>query len=283
MCIRDRAVAARRGAVVSLDPRALEVPRRLRAERERIKAQLSVAREAQMRMLPAAPPKLPGFQLAASCRPAKEVGGDLYDFIPFDGEHQGQWGIALGDVSGKGMVASLYMTLTKGLLLAAAERTDDPCAMLADVNRGLYQESDRNIFVTLWYGILDPATRRLRHVRAGHNPALWRRAERGETVALKPPGFALGGTSSKLFNRLLKEEEITLEEGDGLFIYSDGLTEAMNAEFEEYGDERLAQAIARTDGLSAERAQNAILADVHAFIGDAQQHDDMTMVVLRVA
>jgi serine phosphatase RsbU (regulator of sigma subunit) len=284
---------AARGDTTPLSVRDLEVPRRLRAERERIKAQLSVAREAQMRMLPAAPPQIPGFELAASCQPAKEVGGDLYDFIPLAVEDAGgngeggvpsrSLGIALGDVSGKGMVASLYMTLTKGLLLAAAERTTDPCAMLADVNRGLYQESERNIFVTLWYGVLDPATRSLRHVRAGHNPALWRRSERTETVALRPPGFALGGTSSKLFNRLLKEEQIQLESGDGLFIYSDGLTEAMNDQMEEYGDDRLEAAIARTDGLSADRALNAILADVHAFIGDAPQHDDMTLVVLRVA
>ena len=277
------AAASRRPGVNLLDPRDLGVPRRLRAQRERIKAQLSVAREAQMRMLPARPPELPGLSIAASCRPAREVGGDLYDFIPLE---DGRWAVTVGDVSGKGMVASLYMTLTKGLLLAAAEHLTSARTALGEVNKGLYRQCDKSTFVTLWYGILDPGQGSLTYLRAGHNPPLLRRAARNgkpaETVPLRPPGLGLGLADTPIFDGVAKEETLKLAPGDALFVYSDGLPEAMDPERQEYGDDRLAAAVARTDGLSAEQARDAILADVTAFMGSAPQHDDMTLVVLRL-
>ena len=256
----------------------LAVERRLRAERELLRAQLSVAREAQTRMLPAAPPAIPGLTVAAAFRPAREVGGDLYDFVPLAG---GRWGLAVGDVSGKGMVASIYMTLTKGLLLAAAEHRDGPLDILREVNRGLRRETDRGTFVTLAYGVVDPATGRWCHARAGHNPVLWRRARRFETVGLRPRGLALGVVPDAAFAAAMAEDERTLEPGDALFLYSDGLTEAMDEERQEYGEVRLRAAIGRTDGLDARAAREVVLADVMAFMGEAPQHDDLTLVVLR--
>ncbi len=255
----------------------LAFERRLQAERERIKAQLEIAREAQLRMLPSAPPGLPGWQIAVACRPAREVGGDFYDFVPA-GE---RWGITLGDVSGKGMVASLYMTFTKGLVLAAAEHCTSPAEILSEVNHGLHANTERSTFVTLWYGLLDPATGELCSVRAGHNPPLWRRAATGDTVEVRPPGLPLGAVKSALFARGLGEETIRLAPGDTLFVYSDGLSEAMDEEKEEYGTERLLAAVAAADGLSAEAARDHVLADVDVFTGNAPQHDDMTLLVLR--
>lgn len=274
-----RALARLFGSMEDLIPiEKLQPLRRVRAERERIKAQLSVAQEAQRRMLPGTPPEIPGWSLSAICRPAQEVGGDLYDFVP---AADGKWAVLVGDVSGKGMVASLYMTLTKGSLLAAGEFLTDPGAVLREVNGDLHQLTERSTFVTLWYGLLDPETGQLDCVRAGHNPPLWRRFESQGTVSLRPKGLPLGAVGSRLFGSSLGQESVFLEPGDALFIYSDGLTEAMNGQQQEYGEDRLTETVARTDGLSAPLARDMVLADVDAFIGGAPQHDDMTLVVLR--
>ncbi|MCH9650048.1 MAG: PP2C family protein-serine/threonine phosphatase [Deltaproteobacteria bacterium] len=267
------------GATEDLIPaEKLRPLRRVRAERERIKAQLTVAQEAQRRMLPETPPEIPGWSLAAICRPAQEVGGDLYDFVPAE---DGKWAVLVGDVSGKGMVASLYMTLTKGSLLAAGECLTDPGAVLREVNGDLHQITERSTFVTLWYGLLDPETGQLDCVRAGHNPPLWRRFESQSTVSLRPKGLPLGAVASGLFGSSLGQESVRLEPGDALFVYSDGLTEAMNSQQQEYGEDRLTAIVASTDGLSASEARDKVLADVDTFIGGAPQHDDMTLVVLR--
>ncbi|MDY7094757.1 MAG: PP2C family protein-serine/threonine phosphatase [Acidobacteriota bacterium] len=265
------------GPPPQLEPGDLALQRQLRGQRERIRMQLELAREAQSRMLPPAPPDLQGVEISALCVPAREVGGDLYDFIP----NSGRWGLVVGDVSGKGMVASLYMTLTKGLLLAATEHLSRPAEVLAEVNRGLHEASERSVFVTLFYGLLDPASGRLCHVRAGHNPVLWRRAARGETVLLQPPGLPLGATGEAMFSSVLVEEELVMEPGDALVLYTDGVTEAMDEDKRQYDDHRLLAAVSRTDGLSAERARDVLLADVRAFMDESRQHDDLTLVVVR--
>lgn len=265
------------GSPPQLEAGDLALQRQLRGQRERIRMQLELAREAQSRMLPPAPPDLQGVEISAVCLPAREVGGDLYDFIP----NSGRWGLVVGDVSGKGMVASLYMTLTKGLLLAATEHLSRPVEVLAEVNRGLHEASERSVFVTLFYGLLDPASGRLCHVRAGHNPVLWRRASRGETVLLQPPGLPLGATGDAMFSTVLAEEELVMEPGDALVLYTDGVTEAMDEDKQQYDDHRLLAAVGRTDGLSAERARDVLLADVRAFMDESRQHDDLTLVVVR--
>ena len=268
---------ARQAPEELLGREALALTPRHWAQRERIRAQLQVAWEAQARMLPASPPAIPGWSLAANCQPAREVGGDLYDFIAIGD----RWAISQGDVSGKGMVASLFMTLTKGLLLAATEYLERPAEVLAAVNDGLYRETDRDIFVTLWYGLLDPEGGRLVHARAGHNSVLWRRSGRGETAALQPKGLAAGVVNSATFSRILEDEEVQLEPGDGLFIYTDGISEAMDGQRAEYGLERLESVIGRTDGMAAQEALDYVLADVRDFCGDAPVHDDLTLIVVR--
>ncbi len=260
-----------------LSPESLALTPRHRAQREQIRAQLQVAREAQARMLPAHPPTIPGWSLAARCQPAQEVGGDLYDFVPIGD----RWAISQGDVSGKGMVASLFMTLTKGLLLAATEYLEKPSEVLSAVNEGLYRETDRDIFVTLWYGLLDPANGRLIHARAGHNSVLWRRPTLGETVALLPKGLAAGAVKSSTFSLILEDEEVFLEPGDALFVYTDGISEAMDENREEYGLDRLEEIVGQTDGMAAQEALDHVLADVRAFCGQAPVHDDLTLIVIR--
>ncbi len=269
---------ALRGKVAAVDF-SRENARPRRTQRERMQAEMQIARRAQIGMLPRAVPEIANLSIAAVCDPAREVGGDLYDFLRLP---DGRWGIAVGDVSGKGMGAAYYMALTKGLLSGAAEGRAAPIETLGQVNRALYEISARDVFVTMFYGVLDPPTGTLTFVRAGHNPVLWRRAESGEILLPCPPGIALGANAGPLFERTLRAKQIDLEPGDALFFYSDGITEAMNERHEEYGEDRLLQAVARTDGLDAERSRDLILEDVASFVGQAPPHDDITLVVLRV-
>jgi serine phosphatase RsbU (regulator of sigma subunit) len=267
-----------RGREVRLEEEFPQLVASNRLERERLLAEFDVARRAQERLLPDATPTVPGFEIAAVCRPAREVGGDLYDFIQFP---DGRLGIVVADVSGKGVPASLYMTLTKGLLASVSENHDEPAAILREVNLHLYQASRKKIFVTLLYGILDPATRQFTYARAGHNPPVWWSAAEGKTRMLSAPGIGLGLNAGRLFDRTLQVEQIALEPRDLLILYSDGITEAMNERLEEYGEERLRMVASHSDGRRAESTRDALLKDVSAFLGRMAPQDDQTLIVVK--
>jgi Stage II sporulation protein E (SpoIIE) len=254
-------------------------PLSTRPDRERLKAELNVARLAQQRMLPDEPPKIDGLDIAAVCQPSKEVGGDLYDFIPLP---DGKLAIVVADVSGKGVPASLYMTLTKGLLDSVLEDATDPGEALREVNRHLYEVCRRRVFVTLFLGVIDPAGKTLVYARAGHNPAVYRRASEHTTLVLKSSGIGLGLNSGKIFDTSLKVATLQLESNDTLLFYSDGITEAMNGKNEEYGEERLMTIVNGFDGMKAEDACKLVMADVERFLGSVQPQDDQTMVVVRI-
>lgn len=249
-----------------------------RDERERLRAEFGVAQRAQQQMLPDAPPQIPGLDIAAVCHPSKEVGGDLYDFLSWP---DGKLGVVVADVSGKGVPASLYMTLTKGLLESVSEATSDPGEILREVNRHLYEVCRRKMFVTLFLGVIDPATKRLTYARAGHNPTVFRRPS-GETRLLRANGIGLGLNSGKIFDQTLKVETIQLAADDKLFFYSDGITEAMNPENEEYGEERLMGLAERLDSAGASEARDVVLSDVKQFLDSNQPQDDQTLVIIKV-
>jgi serine phosphatase RsbU (regulator of sigma subunit) len=273
-------VVAWRGHSISQDAFAPLINAQPGAERERLKADLEVASRAQQQMLPDEPPQLPGYDIAAICRPSKDVGGDLYDFINLP---DGRLGIVVADVSGKGVPAALYMTLTKGLLASVAEEQSDPGAILREVNRHLYEACRKKVFVTLFLGVLDPATRTLTYARAGHNPTVWRSPRQNTTELLRPSGMGLGLNQGKIFNTTLKVAQLQLAPQDALFFYSDGITEAMNAKQEEYGEERLMALAEKTDTLKAGAALASVMADVSAFLGSIAPQDDQTLVVLKVS
>ncbi|HQR33986.1 MAG TPA: PP2C family protein-serine/threonine phosphatase [Blastocatellia bacterium] len=249
-----------------------------RDERERLKAEFNVAQRAQQQMLPDAPPQIPGLEIAAICLPSKEVGGDLYDFLPLP---DGKLGIVVADVSGKGVPASLYMTLTKGLLESVSETTSDPGEILREVNRHLYEVCRRKMFVTLFLGVIDPVTKRLMYARAGHNPTVFRRPF-GETKLLSAGGIGLGLNRGKIFDQTLKVETLQLAANDKLFFYSDGITEAMNPKNEEYGEERLMDLAERLDEVGANEARDVVLDDVKQFLASNQPQDDQTLVVVKI-
>jgi hypothetical protein len=250
-----------------------------RSERERLRAEFDVARRAQQQMLPDAPPRIDGFEIAAVCQPSKEVGGDLYDFILLP---EGKLGIVVADVSGKGVPASLYMTLTKGLLDSVSEEKTDPGDILREVNRHLYEVCRRKMFVTLFLGVIDPVRKTLDYARAGHNPTIFRKASDRTIGLLKSSGMGMGLNQGKVFDKSLKVDSLILEPQDMLFFYSDGITEAMNAKNEEYGEERLISITSKVDGLKAEEARDMIMTDVKKFLGPTLPQDDQTLVVVRV-
>ncbi|MBO0720169.1 MAG: PP2C family protein-serine/threonine phosphatase [Blastocatellia bacterium] len=250
-----------------------------RSERERLKAELSVARLAQERILPGEPPQLDALDIAAVCLPSREVGGDLYDFIPMP---DGKLGIVVADVSGKGVPASLYMTLTKGLLDSVLQDIADPGEALRLVNRHLYKVCGRKVFVTLFLGIIDPAEKSLVYARAGHNPTVFRRASEQSTLFLKSPGMGLGLNDGKIFDTTLKVSRLQLEPNDTLLFYSDGITEAMNEKNEEYGEERLMKISDKFDGVRACQACALVMEDVKSFLGPIHPQDDQTIVIVRV-
>ncbi|MGA9115900.1 MAG: PP2C family protein-serine/threonine phosphatase [Bacteroidota bacterium] len=250
------------------------------SERVRMAKELEIARKVQMSLLPKANPSAEGFDIAGACIPALEVGGDYYDFVQLPDR---RIGIAIGDVSGKGVPAAIYMTLTKGILQSHAEDNLSPRAVLSRVNSLMYRTIDRNSFVSMFYAILDPVRTSIRFARAGQCPLIMAQRPGREISFLTPRGMALGLEKGKVFDAVLEEQEAELQRGDVLLFYTDGFTEARNASGEEFGEERLLEALGRHRMRPAADILKGICEDVGAFTGGAPQHDDMTMVVVRVS
>ncbi len=248
--------------------------------RERLKAEFTDARQAQQRLLPDVPPALAGYDITALCAPATDVGGDLYDFHSLP---DGRTLFSVADVSGKGMPAALYMTLCKGVLASVCEETSDVERIASLSNLHIYAAGtrgrrDRRVFVTAVLAALRPETGEIELVRAGHNPPLLVRNADGISF-LKPSGIAFGMAAARVFDPRLGRETVVLAPGDLLLLYSDGITEAMDREQDQFGEERLVEAL-REPADSATLCARIVDA-VNTFAAGAPQHDDMTLVVIR--
>ncbi|MEN8200493.1 MAG: GAF domain-containing SpoIIE family protein phosphatase [Thermodesulfobacteriota bacterium] len=242
---------------------------------ERVRRELEIANDIQLSFLPSQVATVQGLDLAAFFLPAKEVGGDFYDFIELPDD---KLGIVIADVAGKGIPAALYMALSRALIRAcsAHEPTDITKAVL-QTNMLIQECSAADIFVTLFYAIYDPASSRLRYVRAGHNFPILYKQSAGQCLNLEGKGVALG-----MFADIpLEEKEILLEEGDIVVFYTDGVTEAINSKKEEFGTERLTQLLAASKDKTAAEVVDRIQRGVVEFAGDEQQFDDVTLVVLK--
>ena len=247
--------------------------------REKLNREIEIAREVQERLFPQRLPEIAGLNYFGRCRTALGVGGDYYDFLALP---DGKLGVALGDISGKGIAAALTMASLQASLRADALRAgNDLASLISRVNGMLYDASTEDRYATLFYAQYDPATHLLSYVNAGHCPPILLR--RGEKTGAVERLDQAGGTVVGLLPECAYEQaEVSLAPGDLLVIYTDGFSEAMSPDLTEWGEERLIRAIAACDGLPAKDTIAKIMQAADAFASGAPQSDDMTLVILRV-
>ena len=247
------------------------------AEKERIGAELNVATQIQADMLPRIFPAFPErseFDIYASMTPAKEVGGDFYDFFLVDDDHLA---MVIADVSGKGVPAALFMVIAKTLLKNAVQMGLSPKAALEKVNNQLCENNEAEMFVTVWLGVYEISTGKLTAANAGHEYPAIRRAN-GEFELFKDRhGFVLAGME----NARYREYELEIGAGDTLFVYTDGVAEATDSTNTLYGTDRMLAALNRNRDLDSEALLHQVKADIDCFVGSAPQFDDITMLALQ--
>ena len=247
---------------------------RVTQEKEQIKAELSIAADIQASMLPREFPHRKEFELFATMTPAKEVGGDFYDFFMAD---ENNLALVIADVSGKGVPASLFMAISKALIKNRAIMGGSPAEILADVNGQLCEGNEAGLFVTVWLGLLDINTGKVRASNAGHEyPAVFKNGE-GWSLMKSKHSPAVATMEGMKF----REYEFDLKAGDLLYLYTDGVAEAMNSNNELYGTSRMIDALGEVSGMSAEGILSAMKQAVDNFTGEAPQFDDITMLALR--
>lgn len=249
------------------------------SERERMTRELEIAKSVQNNLFPKSTPNVSRLEFGGICIPALEVGGDYYDFVEMEG---GLIGTAIADVSGKGLPAAIYMTLTKGALQASAENQSSPRIVLSKINQIVYRSISRGTFISMIYAVIDEKTHNVKFSRAGHNPLALFSSDSKSAQLFTPNGLAIGLDSGEKFDATLEEMEIQLRPGDALVFYTDGFTEAMDLQANEFGEERLVALIESVRHLSVKEMLVRIEAGVRKFVGNAPQHDDMTMVVIKV-
>ncbi len=247
-------------------------------ERQMMAHELAIAEELQANLLPRKVPQIPGYDVSAYYRPSQEVGGDYYDFIEIDADHLG---ILVADVSGKGIPGSIVMTETRALVKSEAVRTLSPAETLIRVNRVLYNDIKRGMFVTVFYMILSLQKAILSCVSAGHNPmVLWRKAS-NTCHLVNPNGLALGIDKGPLFEKTLKEQKIQLFKGDRFVLYTDGVIESMNLKHEQYGQNRFYLRTKQLADKSSSEFLSLLVNEIEEHQGEAPQHDDITIVTGR--
>jgi phosphoserine phosphatase RsbU/P len=262
---------------------ALEVSRlttavaRETAQRERLNRELEIAREVQQHLFPQQLPHVPSLDYSGRCQPAREVGGDYYDFLELPG---GKLGIAVGDVSGKGIGAALMMASLEASLRGQAPVVRDLADLMKRVNNMVFGASSANRYATFFYTEYDPASQQLSYVNAGHNPPIVLRKSDSDCQVLRLE--AGGPVIGLLPNACYQHGGFALEPGDLVVLFTDGVSESMNRRDEEWGEEKLIETAKACQRLSSLETLNRILAAAVDFAGGAPQYDDMTLVVLRV-
>jgi sigma-B regulation protein RsbU (phosphoserine phosphatase) len=227
---------------------------------------------------------MPGMTISALCVPAREVGGDYYDVVALP---DGRYGVMIADVSGKGMSAALYMAELKGLMLSLSQMHLSPRDLLVNANRLISMHLDSRSFITMTYAVIDPASGVMTYARAGHTPLLYLPAGNGSggrVGILAPDGMVLGLRidDGERFSSLLAEVTLRIIPGDLLVLFTDGISEAMNDRAECFGEAQLAELVEEHGHLPIGELRERILREIAAFVGSAPQHDDMTMILMKV-
>jgi transposase len=241
---------------------------------------MQVAQEIQQMLLPRRVPELDGFELGSLYRAAKEVGGDYYDFLTVD---ERTVGVVVADVSGKGVPGSLVMTMIRTALRMEARGNRSASDVMAKMNAFVTEDMKKGMFVTMFYVVLDSVNRVVTYASAGHNPMILYRGESDATYFLKPKGIPVGINvpDEELFRKTIHVEKLTLRQDDMLVIYTDGITEAMNQDREQFGEARLLAAIKRHGHGTAQEFADALNREIHEFTGGAAQNDDITLVAIK--
>lgn len=242
---------------------------------QQIDREMTLAWRIQSGFLPDNLPDIPGWQLAATLKPSRQTSGDFYDLIPLP---DGRLGILIADVADKGMGAALYMVLSRTLIRTyAIQYHSRPDYVLGTTNWRILTDTDTDHFVTVFYGILDPLTGTLTYCNAGHNPPYLFSAQGDQTIqALHKTGMALGVIKDETW----QQKTIQIAQGDVLALYTDGITEAQNAQGTFFDEQQMIKAVQANLGRSAQNVQDALMAEVHEFVGDAPQFDDIALVIV---
>src|ERR1700694_4703127 len=247
-------------------------------EKKRLDHDLEIARDIQRVLLPAEPPSVNGFEISGINVPARQVSGDYFDYIKVDEE---RLGVAIADVSGKGVPASLIMAICRSVLRSQAAQNPSPADVLRKVNRQLYPDIKEDMFISMAYLILDHARNGVTLARAGHDaPLLYKRASQTVTP-LKPHGMVVGVDSGDVFDRLTTDVTVSLERNDCILLYTDGITEALDNEGNEFGLERTIASVQSSAKEGAQAMVTRLIDDLRSFVGSTPQNDDITMIAIR--
>lgn len=267
-------------AVASQAATAIENARlyKTEAEKNKIERDLELAHRIQQGLLPKCIPNINGLDICGEMIPAMQVGGDYFDLISFSGS---RLFVVVGDVSGKGLAASLYMTKLQTMMQIACTPDRSPKEVLIEINRRFYESIERNWFVTITLALFDLEKRSVRFCRAGHMPVLF--ASNGIVQSFRTQGIGIGLEKGLIFERTLLEEEVSLKPGNLFAFFSDGITEAMNEAENMFGEEKLFRLLRNTTAKHSGEIMSDIWSSVKTFRGNAEQNDDMTMVLVKVS
>lgn len=246
-------------------------------EKEKMEQELETARKIQAVLLPKENPMVEGYEIVSFYKSAKEVGGDYYDFHPINDK---LLGLVVADVSGKGVPGSLGMVMTRSILRSQVHLAD-AYKIITKTNTLLYRDIKRGMFVTMFYVIIDIPKRVLDCANAGHNPLILGH-KGGKVEMFNPSGIALGLDKGTRFDHKTQAMNIPLKSGDAFIIYTDGVTEAMNRQEEEFTEERLAEVVGKNVDLSAQQLNDTIVNELMEFTAGAEQHDDITLLTVKI-
>jgi phosphoserine phosphatase RsbU/P len=247
-------------------------------EKKRLDHDLEIARDIQRILLPAESPSVNGFEISGMNIPARQVSGDYFDYIKVDDE---RLGVAIADVSGKGVPASLIMAICRSVLRSQAVGNPSPADVLQKVNRQLYPDIKEDMFISMAYLVLDHARNSVTLARAGHDAPLLFKRDSQSITPLKTPGMVVGIDSGDVFDRLTVDVGVPLEPDDCILLYTDGITEALDSEGNEFGLERTIAAMRASAKDSAQAMIARLIDDLRNFVGSTPQNDDITLIAIR--
>jgi len=247
-------------------------------EKKRLDHDLEIARDIQRILLPSEAPVINGFQISGINVPARQVSGDYFDYIRVDEE---RLGVAIADVSGKGVPASLIMAICRSVLRAEASGNPSPADVLRKVNRQLYPDIKEDMFISMAYTILDHTQGTVTLCRAGHDAPILFNSETKTAVPVKPPGMVVGIDSGSVFDRITGDFPLSLKRNDCLLFYTDGVTEALDANGDEFGPDRMIECVRTSAPEGAPAIITRIIDELRDFVGAQPQNDDITLIAIR--